>query len=552
MITWPNIGLYGNFEPCEPGILEAINNNMMKLDVLTQASVIDFVTELPDSPDFGDVYILEDSSYSYTGGPSDIMLWNGVSWITIIPQPGYLAFVESENEFFWYTGTEWIKFPNEPSDVVGPASSVNNTIVRFDGTTGKLIKGSNVVLDDTNNISNVTSIESITTKTQQLDVKESIQSLTGADQTITTPTSVVVKINSTVTSIAAITAPIISGYDRLHLFVNKTAGNLTFRNNANIVTGTGADISIIPGASILAVYDTVDTAWRVVSTLEKLVTTDAAQILTNKDIDGGVATNTRRITLPKESTTNLNALTRKQGNFFYDTTTDTVKYDNGSILIELATSTFVLPTVQRFTTGSGTYNRPVGVKYIKVRAVGGGGGGAGSGTAGQGSGANGSDTTFGTSLITASGGQGATSTRGAGGGFTVNGPAVNIASIVGGYGNGGGGFVASGAGVIVGGAGGSNPFGGSGGTSSGAVGQAGIDGTGGGGSGSSITTTAGANQTAGSGGGASGYVEAFIFTPSATYSYSIGTGGSGGTAGTSGGPGAKGGDGIIIVEEYYQ
>ncbi len=62
---------------------------------------------------------------------------------------------------------------------------------------------------------------------------------------------------------------------------------------------------------------------------------DTAQVITNKDIDGGSATNAKRITVPKETTTNLNALTRKEGTVVYDTTTLELKYDNGSSLVAL-------------------------------------------------------------------------------------------------------------------------------------------------------------------------------------------------------------------------
>lgn len=72
----------------------------------------------------------------------------------------------------------------------------------------------------------------------------------------------------------------------------------------------------------------------------------AAVQLTNKDIDGGAASNTRRITLPKDTTTNINALTRKQATLIYDTTTDQVKFDNGSVLTALATSSVATPTAQ--------------------------------------------------------------------------------------------------------------------------------------------------------------------------------------------------------------
>ena len=41
-------------------------------------------------------------------------------------------------------------------------------------------------------------------------------------------------------------------------------------------------------------------------------------------------------------------------------------------------SSATLPTIQTFTSGSGTYTTPAGVKYIAIQMVGGGGGGGGS------------------------------------------------------------------------------------------------------------------------------------------------------------------------------
>lgn len=49
-------------------------------------------------------------------------------------------------------------------------------------------------------------------------------------------------------------------------------------------------------------------------------------------------------------------------------------------------------------------------------------------------------------------------------------------------------------------------------------------------------------------GGAGGYLEATISSPNATYSYSVGNGGT--PSGTV--PGGAGGSGLIIVEEFYQ
>lgn len=68
-----------------------------------------------------------------------------------------------------------------------------------------------------------------------------------------------------------------------------------------------------------------------------IVGTSDTQILTNKDIDGGTASNSRRITLPKNTKANLDTLTRKQGTLVYASDEDKVYADDGSTLIEIGT-----------------------------------------------------------------------------------------------------------------------------------------------------------------------------------------------------------------------
>lgn len=63
--------------------------------------------------------------------------------------------------------------------------------------------------------------------------------------------------------------------------------------------------------------------------------TDAVQIITNKDIDGGTATNARRITMPKNTKVNLDSLTRKEATVVYGTDTQTLYVDNGTILVPI-------------------------------------------------------------------------------------------------------------------------------------------------------------------------------------------------------------------------
>src|SRR6516225_3552961 len=84
-------------------------------------------------------------------------------------------------------------------------------------------------------------------------------------------------------------------------------------------------------------------------------------------------------------------------------------------------NTFLGPTTQVFTTGSGTYTTPAGVLWIEVEMVGGGGGGAGSGTSPGAAGSAGASV-FGT---VQAGAAGAAGTFSGGAGGTSSGGYVN-------------------------------------------------------------------------------------------------------------------------------
>lgn len=220
-----------------------------------------------------------------------------------------------------------------------------------------------------------------------------------------------------------------------------------------------------------------------------------------------------------------------------------------------AKTNFTQPTVTKFLSGSGTYTTPSGVKWIRVRMVGGGGGGAGSGTASASSnGAAGGNTTFGSSLLVANGGNpglwggasptGGTASLGTGPiGMAWSGGAGNPTPL----------YVSSGGTVYIsGGGGGVSQLGGAGpgGTPGVNQGENAANNTGSGGGGGAAGNVP--ISYSGPGGAAGGFVDAIIVSPSATYSYAVGSGGAGGGAGTSGAKGGNGGSGIIIVEEHYQ
>lgn len=74
---------------------------------------------------------------------------------------GDCVFNDDDDELNIYDGLAWVAAGGTGGgDVVGPASSTDNSLPRFDGTTGKLIQGSSVVIDDTDNLTGAASITS--------------------------------------------------------------------------------------------------------------------------------------------------------------------------------------------------------------------------------------------------------------------------------------------------------------------------------------------------------------------------------------------------------
>ncbi|MDX9731853.1 MAG: hypothetical protein RBT63_08795, partial [Bdellovibrionales bacterium] len=64
-----------------------------------------------------------------------------------------------------------------------------------------------------------------------------------------------------------------------------------------------------------------------------IVGTTDIQVVTNKDIDGGAASNTHRLTVPKATKAALDALTRKEATFVYATDQKKAFIDDGSKLV---------------------------------------------------------------------------------------------------------------------------------------------------------------------------------------------------------------------------
>ncbi len=102
-------------------------------------------------------------------------------------------------------------------------------------------------------------------------------------------------------------------------------------NNGGTITIGADDLSIITSGVTTLTVPTTGT----------VATLTGTEVFTNKDIDGGVAADDRRITIPADTLANLTALTRKAGTILYGTDTELFYLDNGTILVALASSALV-------------------------------------------------------------------------------------------------------------------------------------------------------------------------------------------------------------------
>jgi hypothetical protein len=88
--------------------------------------------------------------------------------------------------------------------------------------------------------------------------------------------------------------------------------------------------------------------------------------LTSADIDGSVASNTSRITLPQAAKSVLDALTRKEATLLYATDQDTVYLDNGSALSPIG-GNFVTYSNQNISAGgTAAISLVVGLQMLRV------------------------------------------------------------------------------------------------------------------------------------------------------------------------------------------
>jgi len=121
-------------------------------------------------------YALQDSTvtgapglYSYQSGSetlANISVANYFASLANILRVNDLIYVVGSDDQALYTVSSVTADPPavsitlffEPGDVVGPTSSTNNALVRWDGTTGRLVKNGTILEDDSGNLTLVNSI----------------------------------------------------------------------------------------------------------------------------------------------------------------------------------------------------------------------------------------------------------------------------------------------------------------------------------------------------------------------------------------------------------
>jgi hypothetical protein len=162
---------------------------------------------------------------------------SGEAGITFLPgQTGVVAF----------TGTDY-----EVVGVVNAASSTDNAVPRFDGTTGQIIKNSGVTIDDSNNVSGVAQLNATTADLTNIEVTN-IKAKDGTSAgSIADSTGVVTLASSVLTTTdingGTIDGAVIGGS-------TAAAGSFTTLTTSSTVThngGTANGVAFLNGSNVL-------------------------------------------------------------------------------------------------------------------------------------------------------------------------------------------------------------------------------------------------------------------------------------------------------------
>lgn len=139
-----------------------------------------------------------------------------------------------------------------------------------------------------------------------------------------------------------------------NITINKGGTDASAEGAGLTIEGTGAsDLGGIEYSSSAGSKFVVGDA-----TKREIATIDGAQVITNKDVDGGTASNTNRISVPKGvDKTTLDGLTRKQGAIVFDQNKKQFLGDDGTELKQIGGGGGLIPSADIDDTFLGTIEK---------------------------------------------------------------------------------------------------------------------------------------------------------------------------------------------------
>lgn len=142
--TLPGLGLSGFWALGEDGWKDANDVNLRTLSALTQPVVLSRTTALPGSPTDGDIYIVPDGAGS---NPNEIAIRDNGSWVYLVPEEGWTAYVIDSAENVQFDGADWIDFAasgggvealDDLSDVNAPTPT-DGQVLTWDESAGEWV-----------------------------------------------------------------------------------------------------------------------------------------------------------------------------------------------------------------------------------------------------------------------------------------------------------------------------------------------------------------------------------------------------------------------------
>lgn len=174
------------------------NKNALRVQALSSRA-LSVENDAPGTEYDGAVYIVGDAPAGAFASFSehDIALYEAGSWYAWAPVLNTALVISDKRMVF--DGTEWVSDPSigggggGSGDVTGPGSSTDNALPRFDGTGGKTLQGSGVIVSDNNEMSgyrgNINAQTGTTYTLQASDSGKIVECTNGSAITVTLPNS---------------------------------------------------------------------------------------------------------------------------------------------------------------------------------------------------------------------------------------------------------------------------------------------------------------------------------------------------------------------------